>query len=232
MQCPHCLVAFHYSEDDWVQTEIETENISSPYELQASICPDCKNPIVILRRFDSNTRRLSSEETIYPQAPRISPGNYVVSDKVPSHLKDDYIEAHNVLPISAKSSATLSRRVLQTVLQEHGYNKRDLSKQIDDVLNEADPEKVLPSQLRIVIDVIRHFGNFSAHTVTDETTLQIIDVESQEAEWCIQIIEDLFDHYYVRPAEVAKRLDDLNSKLDKAGKLPAKSYVAPPQESK
>ena len=72
------------------------------------------------------------------------------------------------------------------------------------------------------MDAIRNFGNFSAHPITDVTTLQIIDVQPEEAEWCLEIISDLFEHYYVKPAIDSQKLADLNQKLANAGKPPTK----------
>jgi hypothetical protein len=72
------------------------------------------------------------------------------------------------------------------------------------------------------VDAIRTFGNFSAHPITDQTTLQIVAVEPNEAEWCLEILEDMFDHYYVRPAHAAARKADLDAKLAAAGKPPSK----------
>ena len=99
---------------------------------------------------------------------------------------------------------------------------RDLAKQIDAVLNETDARKALPNDLHITVDAVRNFGNFSAHPITDQTTLQIIDVDDQEAEWCLQIVAGLFEHYYVKPAAALKKKSDLNEKLKKAGKPPSK----------
>ena len=144
-----------------------------------------------------------------------------VATGVPEHLKADYQEAYQVLPVSPKASAALSRRVLQSILVEQGYVGRDLSKQIDAVLKDAKTENALPPGIQGTVDAI--FGNFSAHPITDVTSLQIIDVEPEEAEWCLQIVERLFDHYYVRPAEDQRMLDDLNEKLSLAGKPAAKS---------
>jgi hypothetical protein len=112
----------------------------------------------------------------------------------------------------------LSRRVLQVILREQGYDERDLAQQITSVLGEKRSNKVLPTSLRNHIDAIRNFGNFSAHPVTDVTTLQVIDVEPEEARWCLEIVERLFDHYYVRPATDTKLLAELNEKLIQAGK--------------
>jgi hypothetical protein len=157
--------------------------------------------------------------TVWPRFAQREP----LGDGVPEALKTDYLEACEVLPISAKASAALSRRVLQAILREQGYASRDLAQQIDAVLQETHSDKVLPTSLRQNVDVIRKFGNFSAHPVTDATTLQVIDVEPQEAEWCLEIVERLFDHYYVRPAADARRLAEFNKTLQQAGQPPTKS---------
>lgn len=141
---------------------------------------------------------------------------------MPPDIGQDYIEACRVLPFSAKASAALSRRCLQTILHKHGYKARDLAKEIDLLLNEADPKKGIPELLRLTVDGIRDFGNFSAHPITDLTTLQIIDVEPEEAEWCLETVEEMFRHFYVRPEQAKIRKAALDAKLAAAGKPPSK----------
>ena len=201
---------------------------SGLWGFSATMCPNCKQPIV---RLGSIHTYYSGGGVLYgmtdqdsflahPKFPRRSP----VSKTVPISFREDYLEACNVLAISAKASAALSRRVLESVLSENGYTGRDLAKQIEGVLNESDPLKALPASVRETVDAIRNFGNFAAHPVQDKSRLQgVIEVEEHEAEWCLEIIEALFDHYYVRPAETAMRMEALNRKLADAGKPPAKS---------
>jgi hypothetical protein len=145
-----------------------------------------------------------------------------VPTEIPVLIAQDYVEACNVLPISAKASAALSRRCLQNILHEGGYKARDLSKEIDLLLNETDPTKALPHKLRETVDAIRNFGNFGAHPIDDKTTLQVIDVEPHESEWCLGTIEDLFEHFYVGPAMARARKAALDAKLTAGGKPPAK----------
>src|SRR5262249_15004569 len=64
-----------------------------------------------------------------------------VSTEVPSEIAKDYIEACNVLPISTKASAALSRRCLQNMLHAHAYKSKDLAKEIDLLLGETDPKR-------------------------------------------------------------------------------------------
>ncbi|MDP2293956.1 MAG: DUF4145 domain-containing protein [Pseudolabrys sp.] len=141
---------------------------------------------------------------------------------MPKDIASDYVEAAQVLPISAKASAALARRCLQSVLRGEGYAQNDLSQQIDAALAEQDMRKALPSGVHSIVDAIRNFGNFSAHRITDRTTLQLIDVEPHEAEYCLDILDAVFDHYYVRPAHAKRMKDALNAKLAAAKKPAAK----------
>lgn len=50
--------------------------------------------------------------------------------EVPAEIAAGYIEACNVLPISAKASAALARRCLQNMLHKAGYKDKDLAKEI------------------------------------------------------------------------------------------------------
>jgi hypothetical protein len=60
------------------------------------------------------------------------------------------------------------------------------------------------------------------HPNEDKATLEIIDIEPHEAEWCLETIEELFEHFYVGPAVAAARKAALNAKLASGGKLAAK----------
>src|SRR5262249_23404814 len=134
----------------------------------------------------------------------------------------DYVEACQVLPLSAKASAALARRCLQAMLHAHGYKDKDLAKEVQQLLNETDPKKVLPRPIHETVDAIRNFGNFSAHPLHDQTSLQVSYVEPHEAVWCLGILESLFEHFYVGPAAAAANKAALDAKLKAAGKPPSK----------
>jgi hypothetical protein len=51
---------------------------------------------------------------------------------------------------------------------------------------------------------------------------EILPVEPGEAEWSLDVLEQLFDFYYVQPALTAKKRDEMNKKLQEAGKPPMK----------
>jgi Domain of unknown function (DUF4145) len=209
------------------------------WQSNTTICPECKKPTIDLIHLKPDdpatvleTFRAYSTNTFRPPTPK----------EAPAHIKEDYEEACRVLSISQKASAALSRRCLQAILQGQGYTQRDLAVQIEALLNESDSTKAIPTALRQTVDAIRKFGNFSAHpitdqtitdqtitdqtitdqTITDQTTLQIIAVESHEAEWCLEKLENMFDHYYVKPAQAKARKAALDAKLAAAKNPPSK----------
>lgn len=225
MQCPHCAKHIHIEwrenallfGDRALQHQISMM-VSYTWAYRTAMCPACRREIIQIGQRNENNVSLSDWRTIYPVAGSRGP----VSEDVPAAIAADYVEACNVLPISAKASAAMSRRCLQAMLHAHGYRAANLAREIDLLLGETDPLKALPLRIRAAVDAVRNFGNFSAHPLNDQTTLQVIDVEPAEAEWCLEITEDLFEHFYVGPAAARTKKAALDAKLAAAGKPPAK----------
>jgi hypothetical protein len=176
------------------------------------------NAVICIEVARTDNQVFERWRQIYPIGANRGP----VPPDVPTEIAEDYIEACNVLPISAKASAALARRCLQNMLHAHGYKAKNLAQEVGLLLNESDAKKALPYKLRETVDDIRNFGNFSAHPVDDKTTLQVINVDPHEAEWCLEIIEELFEHFYVGPAAAKAKKAALNAKLAAAGKPPFK----------
>jgi hypothetical protein len=227
VDCPHCGIAFH---DRWQEVPVyHSNNEDAELDVEANrvwlakttTCPACKDNIIrltLVKHIGTLRRKNIVDFIAYPQSTFRKP----TPAAVPPDIKVDYEEACRTLPISEKASAALSRRCLQGILRGQGYAQKDLAQQIDALLKEPDPTKAIPTGLRDTVDAIRNFGNFSAHPVTDQTTLQIVPVDKEEAEWCLEILEEMFDHYYVKPAQAAARKAALNQKLAAAKKPPAK----------
>jgi hypothetical protein len=217
MKCPHCTISIHQS---WSETVVLNNGQHTLWRLRIMVCPECRKDILALgiaKQIGQATDPASLFQ-VYPTGSNRSP----VSADVPKPIATDYNEAALIIPYSPKASAALSRRCLQAILREAGYSQKDLAVQIDAVLAETDARKALPTGVHSMLDAIRNFGNFSAHPITDQTTLQIIDVEDHEAEYCLDILDALFDHYYTRPKEAQRRRAALDAKLTAAGKPPSK----------
>jgi len=156
--------------------------------------------------------------------PRMVYPKGITRKPLPTEIKDeeiveDYKEACLVLADSPKASAALSRRCLQHLLREKaGVKKATLAEEIQQVLD----SKQLPGYLSESLDAIRNIGNFAAHPMKSESSGEIVDVEDGEAEWNLDVLEGLFDFYYVQPAILKKKREELNKKLTDAGKPPMK----------
>jgi hypothetical protein len=63
----------------------------------------------------------------------------------------------------------------------------------------------VPSYISEGLHAVRVIGNFAAHSIKSTSTGEIVDVEEGEAEWNFDVLESLFDFYFVQPAITAKR---------------------------
>ena len=116
---------------------------------------------------------------------------------------------------SPKASAALARRCLQNLLRMKGGIKNgDLANEIQQII---DGEK-LPSYLLDTLDAVRNIGNFAAHPIKNHSTGEIVDVEIGEAEWTLDVLEALFDFYFIQPKMIDQKKEALNKKLKDAGK--------------
>jgi len=179
-------------------------------------CPACAKAIIKLIKstYDDTLEARTEEWLVYPRNTSRPPA----ATEVPGLLAEDYNEAAAVLYDSAKASAALSRRCLQGLLRLQGFTQKDLAPAIQALLD----SKQLPSWLAENVDAIRNIGNFAAHPLKDSNTGAILPVEDHEAEWNLEVLEGLFDFYFVQPAKDAARRSAFNSKLQAAGKPPMK----------
>lgn len=209
MKCPHCLESFFES---WTNLNL-MQDAEGMWNLQMTQCPACEKMILKeqQRTIKNHNWTLTNEILIHPLGIARSPLPKEVLDK----YSKPYKQAAQVLPISAEASAAISRRCLQDLLREEAKVKPgNLADEIQEVID----SKALPTSLSESIDAIRNIGNFGSHPIKSTNTGEVVDVEPGEAEWNLDVLEELFDHYMVKPAKIkAKRLA-LNQKLKDAGK--------------
>ena len=216
--CPHCRVAVRLESPAVTSAGQNHFQVMTPkYYTMVSLaqCPNCLRELVCLDEAEidatSGNPKELHQRLLWPQFSARPP----VPSQVPQEIAQDYSEASIVLELSPKASAALSRRCLQAVLRGAAYTKaKDLNDQILEVLPN------LPSNIAQNLDAIRVVGNFAAHPSKSQVTGVIIDVEPGEAEWNLDVLDALFDYFYVRPEIEKKKRDDLNRKLQEAGKPP------------
>jgi len=213
MKCPHCLDSFH-SDEAAVSLGHDKDFL---WQAVKEICPSCKKIIVSLRCYAEvgPTWAVRNNFMVYPKGISRTP----LSNDVPDKFAQDYKEACLVLSDSPKASAALSRRCLQNMIREiAGIKKANLNEEIDELLS----NKALPTYLAKSVDAIRNIGNFAAHPLKSTNSGEIVAVEPGEAEWGLDVLEGLFDFYFVQPAEIERKRNKLNKKLGDIGKPPMK----------
>ena len=210
MVCPHCLVSIH--EDFFAQAiqrpSYMRDNVNYQNAVYGKIdhqqCPACHELIVKL-----DIPKVASF-IAFPKG-----STRPIHPDVTDPYRSDFREAALVLTDSPKASAALSRRCLQAILRDKAQTgKKDLNDQIEEVIASGK----LPTHIVEGLHAVRNIGNFAAHVTKSTSTGTIIDVEPGEAEWNLEVLEALFDFYFVQPALTAKRRAELNAKLRAAGK--------------
>lgn len=223
MRCPHCLENFNDGQTVW--SVLLGNDAEGCWLLRRCHCPTCQRFIFAFETGQPPTdarQRIQGTQgaslatvsralQVWPRGVSRAP----MPKEVPQSISQDYTEACLVLTDSPKASAALSRRCLQNLLrQSAGVKEGDLSSEIQQVLD----SKQLPSTVADGVDAVRHIGNFAAHPIKSNSTGEIVDVEPHEAEWNLDVLESLFDFYYVLPAKAQAKREALNKKLADSGK--------------
>ena len=132
-------------------------------------------------------------------------------------MREDYLEACLIREKSPKASATLARRCLQGMIRDFcGITKPTLFKEVEELerrVNEDKAPKGVEPEHMAAIDALRKLGNIGAHMEKDISL--IIEVDPGEAQALIELIEMLFEEWYVarkkrqdRLAAIVKIADD------------------------
>lgn len=166
--------------------------------------PECERPTVnasILPSVRSTTladyldvnKPLFSKRLLPENSSRPQP------DFIPAAIREDYYEACAIRDLSPKASATLSRRCIQGMIRDFtGISKGRLIDEINElrqtVVEGAAPKGVSEESVE-AIDSVRKLGNIGAHMEKDIDL--IVSIDPNEAQILIELIESLFEEWYV-----------------------------------
>jgi Domain of unknown function (DUF4145) len=221
MKCPHGCGVTYDGLQAFLGRPMIADGDKTAWYVAVWRCPHCEeitlDLLLMEQRLIENGivirdgTKILNRHRVWPRSSRQAPPD------VPTDLARDYREASEVLDRSPRASAALSRRCLQHVLVDHlNVAGGDLNAQIDAVTGTGK----LPSQVEDALHALRIIGNFAAHPVKAKTTGDIVDVEPDEAEWTLEVLEQLFDHVFVAPARAQARKAAFNQKLQAAGRQP------------
>ena len=147
---------------------------------------------------------------------------------VPAVLTEDYQEACKIRDLSPKASATLSRRCLQGMIRDFcGISKSTLFAEIDE-LRTREATGGAPKGVTIetieAIDAVRTIGNIGAHMEKDISV--IVDVDPGEAQALIELLELLFEEWYIARHSREQKLQRIQAIAAEKAQL---KLAGPPQ---
>lgn len=139
-------------------------------------------------------RRVIQSLTIRPESLAKRQPEYI-----PQAIREDYEEACRIRDLSPKASATLSRRCLQGMIRDFcGIREKSLWHEVQKLQSLLDANNAPPGvtiESIEAIDAIRNIGNIGAHMEKDVN--QIVSVDPEEAQIMIDLIESLFQDWYI-----------------------------------
>lgn len=147
---------------------------------------------------------------------------------IPAPLREDYYEACRIRDLSPKAAATLCRRCLQGMIRDFaGVEGRTLHDEITKLRKAVDdgvaPNGVSPESVD-ALDHIRSIGNMGAHMEKDINV--IVPVDAEEAQILIEVIESLFEDWYVRQFRRQSAFD----RVKQIASAKAQARLSPPQD--
>ncbi|MBD9511941.1 DUF4145 domain-containing protein [Ensifer sp. ENS10] len=156
---------------------------------------------------DFLVRRLIPEATLLNLPP-----------EVPEEIQQTYREAKLIAPLSGRASAAMARRCVQGIVRDFWdipANKRgNLGAELSSIKDRIDPG------LWDDIQAVRTVGDIGAHM--EKNVNEVVDVSSEEAEILIQLIETLFQDWYIQRAKRQHTSNSLREVLkDKRSKQKA-----------
>lgn len=158
-----------------------------------------------------------SEHRLWPESSHKPQPNFI-----PAPIVQDYIEASRIRDLSPKASATLSRRCIQGMIRD--FCKISKNRLIDEItelskrLEAGTAPSGVNSESVEAIDHVRSIGNIGAHMEKDIDV--IVDVDPGEAQALLELIEMLFEEWYVARNTRKENLAKLKTIAD--GKAAAK----------
>jgi len=214
MICPHCSTAAKFEWEVTQPLQINKET-KQALEIFYGECPDCSKLVIGIQEGDLGAGNAFLDKNISEKIIHPATNAFQYSEDIREKYLEDYEEAIKVLSASPKASAALTRRLLQNILrEEYGISEKSLIKEIEIFIKKND----IPSHITDAVDAVRQIGNIAAHPSKDLSTGEIVPVEKGEAEWLIEVIEQLFDFVFIQPKKLEKRKQELNLKLEKLGK--------------
>jgi hypothetical protein len=182
--------------------------------------PNCKDVQISLHVGTDKSQNLQYayqfHKAISTHNLRPESSHKIQPDFIPTPIVQDYIEASRIRDLSPKASATLSRRCIQGMIRD--FCKISKNRLIDEItelsklLDAGTAPAGVNSESVEAIDHVRSIGNIGAHMEKDIDI--IVDVDPGEAQALLDLIEMLFEEWYVARNTRQERLAKLKTIAD------------------
>lgn len=164
-------------------------------------CPSCDTVSIKVEGIGEQFKEGFSKN-IYPSSKAKIFPNYI-----PESIRQDYEEAFEIIDLSPKASATLSRRAIQGIIRNKfnlkGCKSNNLVDEIKFIQNQVAPD------INRAFNNLRQIGNIGAHPENDISV--IVDIEPGEAQKLILFVELLIKELYINPYENQILLDEIEN---------------------
>ena len=221
--CPHCGRPQTATNEDQARGRIAFHMTESAFgrigiSALAACCanPECKKPTVHAEvkrmKYVGLDLAFTKDEPLFSQ--RLIPESLAKPQPkyIPAPLREDYVEACRIRDLSPKASATLARRCIQGMIRDFcGISKGSLFAEINELKKIVDGDKApkdISEESVEAIDHVRSIGNIGAHMEKDINLN--VPVEPEDAQVLIDLIESLFDEWYVARNKRKERFASLN----------------------
>ena len=221
--CPFCnrvaTVTNYNIDDGYCILFDESKHGIVGISFESTRCPntDCREvqlEILFNEYKNQSSGRYSVRRHIGTWALRPESNAKTQPDYIPKSIRDDYNEACLIAKKSPKASATLSRRCLQGMIRDFwGIEERTLFAEINAL------ENLVDSDTWDAITAVKDFGNIGAHM--EKNIDLIIPVDPDEAQLLIDMIEQLFEEWYVQRYQREQRMELIVGKAKEKRELKA-----------
>lgn len=156
------------------------------------VCPNCNKTYSFVKKVGKQyTHDPSKYVNISPLFPISKISKY--SKYVPKYIFEDYKESYAILNYSPQSSATLSRRILEEIIENY-FNITEGT--LFNKINKLSKTNKLNKETIDTLHAFRKIGNIGAHM--QESSNKIIRIDNPgEAKILLKMIELLFNKTYV-----------------------------------
>ncbi len=179
--CPHCGA---FSNITWDDTYLGYRGVSQITGLRSAHCTHCSNYSLWIRGI-----------MVYPgEIPVASP-----NQDLPDDIKEDYLEAANIVNQSPRGAAALLRLAIEKLVNHLEAKGKDLNTKIGDLVS-----KGLNPKIQKALDVVRVIGNESVHPGQID-----LNDKPETAQTLFRLVNVIADNMITEPKEVDSLYEEL-----------------------